>query len=79
MKNTYSLCINFKIQPRLSYQQRYWTSNMWGVAFYLHKDLHDGIISIRGEVVTHKTSLAPPLLSRYLWQTRQVSGDVFVC
>jgi hypothetical protein len=42
------------------------------------KHLHDRIISLRWEVWAHKTSLPPHFLLKCLYQTRNVSGHVFV-
>ena len=41
------------------------------------KHLYDRIISLRREIWVHKTSLAPPLLMKCMYQTRKVSGHVF--
>ena len=41
------------------------------------KHLHDGIISLRGEVWVNKISLTAPLLMKCLYQARKVNGHVF--
>jgi hypothetical protein len=55
-------------------------SYIWGFAFYLHvgKHLQDWIISLRGEVLIHKTSLIPPFLLKSLYEARKMSGHVVV-
>ena len=49
--------------------------NMLVSAFYT-KALHDRIISLRGEVLAHKTSLYPTFFIKCLSQARNVSGRV---
>ena len=40
--------------------------------------LHDRIISLKGQVSAHKTSLTRHFSLKCLYQTRKVSGHVFV-
>ena len=43
------------------------------------KHLLDHINSLRGEALSHKTSLTRPFLLKCLYQDKKVSGHVFVC
>ena len=54
---------------------------MWGLVGILLtsvKHLHDCLISLRGEVRAHKTSITRHFLLKHLYQDRKVSGYVFV-
>ena len=53
---------------------------MWvfGIKLVCGKHLHHHIISLREEVLVHKTSLTTPLLLKCLYQARKVKGHVHV-
>ena len=71
-RSLYLLCIQFKV--RMLFATMLLARNVWGLELYLHeiKTFMKGIISLKKEAFTHKTSSNPPLLLIFRSQSRKV-------
>ena len=72
------LCIQFKIITNSLITLFARLDVVIGILLTCGKHVHDCIISLRGEIWTHKT-LTRQFLLKCLYQSRKVSDNVFVC